>query len=57
VQVVEQHAREVWDSQRMDTGTSLQVSYVTGCRGFFEKMGFKWLDPPLNEEGHKFLMP
>lgn len=29
----------------------LQVGYVTGCRGFFEALGVKWLDPPLNEEG------
>jgi hypothetical protein len=58
VQVVEQCAMEVWDSGRLDISTSLQVARVPACaRGFFQKMGFTWQDPPLNTEGHKLVMP
>jgi hypothetical protein len=57
MQVVEQHVMEVWDTGRLDVGAALQLSYVTGCKGFFERMGFEWLDPPLNEEGLKYVTP
>jgi hypothetical protein len=47
-----------WGSGQLNMGASLQLSRATACsRGFFERMGFEWLDPPLNQQGHKSVMP
>jgi len=34
-------------------GLLLSPLMLSGSRGFFEALGFKWLDPPLCEEGLK----